>query len=154
MREKLATLWAYITNQEQVIEFIYDKITDLKPLNEDKMIHLAYQLHNLYAAYEDLFKEISITFENNIERSAGFHKNLLIRMKIDIPKVRPKVLNEHNYQLLTELMGFMHVFRHAYNYNLSLEKMEQLRTKIIAHKIGIDSDITAFKLFLSENFSS
>jgi hypothetical protein len=154
MLEKLATLWAYITNQEQVIESIYNKITDLKPLNEDKMVHLAYQLHNLYAAYEDLFKEISITFENNIERDAGFHKNLLVRMKIDIPKVRPKVLTELNYEVLTELMGFRHVFRHAYSYSLSVEKMEQLRAKILAHRNEISSEISTFKLFLSDNFLS
>jgi hypothetical protein len=154
MLEKLATLWAYITNQEQVIESIYNKITDLKPLNEDKMVHLAYQLHNLYAAYEDLFKEISITFENNIERDAGFHKNLLVLMKIDIPKVRPKVITEFNYEVLTELMGFRHVFRHAYSYNLSVEKMEQLRAKIMAHRTEISSEIKTFKLFLSDNFSS
>ena len=153
MKEKLSTVWAYINHQEDVIAAIYNKIAELKPLNEDKLVHIAYQLHNLYSAYEDMFKEISFTFENNIERNSGFHKNLLIRMKIAIPGIRPSVLSEDSYLVLGELMGFRHVFRHAYNYNLTPDKMEILRKKMPDQKTTIDSDINIFKQFLEEGFS-
>jgi hypothetical protein len=154
MKEKFSTVWAYISHQEVVIATIYSKIVELKPFNEDKLVHIAYQLHNLYSAYEDMFKEISFTFENNIERNSGFHKNLLIRMKIAIPGIRPNVLSEDSYLLLGELMGFRHVFRHAYNYNLTADKMEILRKKILDQKTTIDSDIKIFKQFLEEGFST
>ena len=153
MKEKFSTIWAYISNQEDTISVIYSKIAELEPLNEDKLIHIAYQLHNLYSAYEDMFKEISLTFENSIERNSGFHKNLLIRMKILIPGIRPNVLSEESYLVLGELMGFRHVFRHAYNYNLTPDKMEILRKKILEKKTSIDSDINIFKQFLEEGFS-
>ena len=153
MKEKFSTIWAYISNQENAIADIYCKIAELKPLNEDKLVHIAYQLHNLYSVYEDIFKEISLTFENNIERSSGFHKSLLIRMKIAIPGIRPNVLSEESYLVLGELMGFRHVFRHAYNYNLTPDKMEILREKILGQKISIDKDISIFKQFLEEGFS-
>lgn len=151
-KEKFATLWAYITNQEETSETIVSKIEKLKPENEDQLVNLAYQLHNLYSAYEDMFKEISETFENNIERSAGFHKNLLIRMKIAIPGIRPCVLKRDSYDLLGELMGFRHVFRHAYNYNLSPDKMNILRTKLLTNIKQVREDIANFKLFLKENY--
>jgi hypothetical protein len=153
MKEKFSTIWAYISNQEDTISVIYSKIAELEPLNEDKLIHIAYQLHNLYSAYEDMFKEISLTFENSIERNSGFHKNLLIRMKIPIPGIRPNVLSEESYLVLGELMGFRHVFRHSYNYNLTPDKMEILRKKILEKKTSIDSDINIFKQFLEEGFS-
>ena len=87
MKEKYSTLWAYIANQNKSVVKIMQKIKDLEPVNEDKLVHLAYQMHNLYTSYEDIFKEISICFENQIERSSGYHKNLLIRMKISIPRL-------------------------------------------------------------------
>ncbi len=154
MQEKFSTLWAYIGYQEDTIAAIFIKIARLKPLNEDKSVHIAYQLHNLYSAYEDLFKEISHTFENNIERDSGFHKNLLIRMKIAIPGIRPNVLTEESYLVLGELMAFRHVFRHGYNYNLASDKLEFLRKKILKQKNSIDSDIRIFKQFLEEGFTT
>jgi ribosome biogenesis SPOUT family RNA methylase Rps3 len=74
-------------------------------------------------------------------------------MKIPIPGIRPNVLSEESYLVLGELMGFRHVFRHAYNYNLTPDKMEILRKKILEKKTSIDSDINIFKQFLEEGFS-
>jgi len=150
MKEKLSTLWAYISNQQFSITEIFQKIVHLKPVNEDKMVNLAYQLHNLYSAYEDIFKEISVTFENNIDRSIGYHKNLLLRMKLTIPDIRPNVLSDESYQVLGELMAFRHVFRHACNYTLSPDKMKLLKNRIIEGHAPIEKDISIFKSFLQE----
>ena len=152
MKEKLATLWAYIESQEETINVIIKRIELLKPINDDKLVNLAYQLHNLYSVYEDMFKEISSTFENNIDRSSGFHKYLLTRMKLSIPGVRQKVLSKNSYEILGELLGFRHVFRHAYNYNLSADKINVIREKILIHFQEIQNDISSFKKFLEQNF--
>ncbi len=154
MKEKYSTLWAFISNQEEIIGNIIKKINELKPLNEDKLVHLAYQLHNLYSSYEDLFKEISLTFENYIERDSGYHKNLLLRMKMAIPGIRPGILSEKSHSILGELMGFRNVFRHAYDYNLSSEKLNILREKVLLHYPGIEEDVKKFKEFLEEKFNS
>jgi len=154
MKEKYSTLWAFISNQEEIIRNIIKKINELKPLNEDKLVHLAYQLHNLYSSYEDLFKEISLTFENNIDRNSGFHKNLLLRMKMSIPGIRPGILSEKSHSVLGELMGFRHVFRHTYDYDLSSEKLSILREKILLLYPGIEEGIKKFKGFLEEKFNS
>ena len=154
MKEKYSTLWAFIENQEAIIKNIIRKIEELKPVNEDKMVHLAYQMHNLYSSFEGLFKEIAITFENNIDRSSGYHKNLLLRMKISIPGIRPGILSENSYLLLGELMGFRHVFRHAYDYSLSSEKLEILRKRVLHHYPGIETDIENFKGFLKEKYQA
>jgi hypothetical protein len=150
MKEKFSIIWAFISHQEEIVKGIIKKIGKLQPLTEDKMVHLAYQLHNLYSSYEDLFKEIAITFENNIKRDTGYHKHLLTRMKISIPGIRPGILSEKSHTILIELMGFRHVFRHAYDYNLSAEKLKILKEKVLHHYPDLESDIRKFKEFLEE----
>lgn len=154
MKVKLATLLAYIENQEETIQTLHNRIETLKPIDDDKTVNLAYQLHNLYSAYEDMFKEISATFENNIDRSSGFHKYLLTRMKLSIQGIRPNVISNENYEILGELLGFRHVFRHAYNYNLSPQKINLLREKILSAYPAIKQDIAIFKTFLTDNINS
>lgn len=154
MKEKYSTLWAFITNQEEIVKNIIKKIEEIKPVNEDKLVHLGYQLHNLYSSYEDLFKEVAVTFENNIDRNSGYHKNLLLRMKIAIPGIRPGILSEKSHLILGELMGFRHVFRHAYDYNLSSEKLKSLRGNVLLHYPGIEMDVKNFKKFLEEKINN
>jgi hypothetical protein len=153
MKEKFSALWAFISSQENIIRALYEKISDIEPENEDKLVHSAYLLHNLYSAYEEIFKEISYTFENHIERRSDYHKNLLIRMKMNIPGIRPMLLGETGYLILTELMGFRHVFRHAYNFDISPEKLKSIRTRVLEVMCLINRDIEEFKRFLEENFS-
>jgi hypothetical protein len=153
MKEKLTVLWAYITSQQEIIQSLYDKILKIEPVDDDKLVHSAYLLHNLYSAYEEIFKEISYTFENNIEGRLNFHKNLLIRLKMDIPGIRPRLLSESGYSVLGELMGFRHVFRHAYNYDLAPDKLMNIRQKVLESKTSLNQDIEEFKKFLQEHFS-
>ncbi len=144
MKERIAILLGYIESQRAVIHAIYDRIETLKPLDESQTIHSAYLMHNLYNAWEDMFKEISVCFENNVERSSGFHKNILLRMKISIPGIRPQILSDGSCDLLNEMLGFRHVFRHAYNYNLDPERLQQLRKKIINGRVQIENDLDVF----------
>jgi hypothetical protein len=148
MKERIAILMGYLENQRSTISRISDKLKSLDPMDEHKMIHAAYLLHNLYNAYEDLFQEIAVCFENNIERSSGYHKNILMRMKITIPGIRPAILSETSFILLSELLGFRHVFRHAYNYNIEPGKLQELRAKVTEGRKVIEKDISIFEDYL------
>lgn len=92
-KAKLAISEAEIDKQKQEIDRIYLKIKRrYTNLSKDVMIEsLAYQLHNLYCAYEDLFKIVTDTFENNIEEGVTWHKELLRRMSISIKGIRANV---------------------------------------------------------------
>jgi len=148
MEERIAIMLGFLDNQRATINAIFDKMESIKPLDENQMVHSAYLMHNLYNAFEDVFKEISVCFENNVERSSGFHKNILLRMKISIPGIRPEILSEESYLLLNELLGFRHVFRHAYNYNLEPGRLQQLREKILKGRDGIEKDMEIFRKHL------
>ncbi len=89
------------------------------PENLDSM---AYQIHNLFGAYEECFQIIANFFENHIE-GARYHADLLRRMRLEIAGIRPALLSESTYELLDELRRFRHFFRHAYGVELDPERV-------------------------------
>ena len=124
-KERLAILQAEIKAQMQEIEGIYIRIEDRKR-KKDKaaMESVGYQLHNLYCAFEDLFKIVAETFENHIQDKSKFHQELLKRMAISIEGVRPRLLSQECFLLLDNVRSFRHLFRHAYSYELDERKLK------------------------------
>jgi predicted nucleotidyltransferase len=80
-------------------------------LRSDDIIRLesvAYQIHNLYNAVEDLLKIVATYFENNITDTAQYYTALLKRMNQIIPKIRPALISEETFVILNGLRGFRH----------------------------------------------
>lgn len=122
--EKLSLFKALVNNQKEEIEHIFIKIEQRRTgEGAVNLESLAYQLHNLYCAFEDLFKIIAQFFENHIEDKSKYHRELLWRMKISIEGIRPALLSKTSYKLLDSLRAFRHVFRHAYSYELDQQKV-------------------------------
>src|SRR3989304_6845575 len=71
--------------------------------NEDLTSSLGYKLHNLYSAYEDLFKLVARFFENQIEDMARYHTDLLQKKSIEIEGIRPYLFFYHPFNLFDEL---------------------------------------------------
>jgi hypothetical protein len=72
-------------------------------------------------------------------------------MHYEIPQIRPPFLTSQSYAILNELRGFRYVFRHAYDYELSPDRLTQLRNKILQDWITIQRDIDHFTDFLNKN---
>ena len=144
-KERLAVLQAEIKAQIQEIEGIYTRIEDRKR-KKDKaaMESVGYQLHNLYCAFEDLFKIIAETFENNIQDKSKYHLELLKRMAISIEGVRPRLLSQECFLLLDNLRSFRHLFRHAYSYELDERKLKIVMDDAFSLRMIFRSDIDAF----------
>jgi hypothetical protein len=103
-----------------------------------------YWMHNLYSAFEDLFKLVAAYWENNLPVNGEFHVNLLKRMIINIREIRPALLSIESFEYLNELRGFRHVFRHAYSYGLDDERVTYLLRKMIEKKDIILADLNSF----------
>lgn len=137
MEERLNVFIAEIDSQWKEILKLYSSIEKKGELlrgnmdNEVLTDSLAYKLHNLYSAYEDLFKMVARFFENQIEDFSRYHTSLLKRMLIEIEGIRPNVLSEESFKILDELRGFRHVFRHAYSYGLDAERIIKLAEKSV-----------------------
>ncbi len=120
-----ALLKSAVEAQLREIAQIFAKIEERRAHIDDPahLESLGYQLHNLYSAFEDLFKIVADFFENRIAERVGYHRELLWRMKIAIPGVRPALLSETSYRLLDRLRAFRHFFRHAYGAELDPKKV-------------------------------
>ena len=137
--------------QVQQIEKIYEKlkekvaVLEIQPVASDSVESTGYWLHNLYCAFEDLFKLVAGFWENALKPDGEFHVNLLKRMLLSIENVRPFLLSEVSYRLLNELRGFRHVFRYAYSYGLDDERVCALLQKILKHRKDVTKDLQTFR---------
>ena len=149
-RAQLALLLGFRQSQQQITAKILEDIGATEPDSSERKSHLGYLLHNLYCALEDLWQEVARTFENRLEDPARYHRELLQRMHLDIPGIRPRVLNSSSYQLLNELRGFRHIFRHAYDYELDAVRLRQLKDKVMRGWTAVAEDLANFEGFLQE----
>ena len=104
-----------------------------------------YWLHNLYCAFEDLFKIVASFWENRIDANGSFHQKLIKRMVLNIKGIRPALLSEASYKYLNELRGFRHVFRYAYSYGLDDERVSFLLKRTLDHQNTLKQDIEQFR---------
>lgn len=104
----------------------------------------AYHLSCIYSCLEDIFSKIARVFENRVENPASWHKELLERMRITVPEVRPAVLRKDAFLVLDEIRGFRHVFRSSYVFSLDGERVLTIAKKWNGHKKEILSDIGDF----------
>jgi uncharacterized protein YutE (UPF0331/DUF86 family) len=152
-RGRVALLLAYLEEQRKVLERIYAGLQGLGIEDEKDTVYAGYLLHNFYTAFEDLMREVARTFENTVDDTTRYHRELLKRMKLNVAGIRPALVSEASFRILDELRAFRHVFRHAYGYELEKEKVEHLVKKL---KEGIDSvrkDVDAFRAFLEEELN-
>jgi len=148
---KIALFLADFDHQVTRIEKIYGLLDDksnvlaLKSIAQESVESCGYWLHNLFCAYEDLFKIVSAFWENNIGSDGAFHKTLIKRMMLTIEGVRPALLSDKSYCHLDELRGFRHVFRHAYSYGLDDERVIYLLKKVLNQKGNVLEELKAFR---------
>ena len=142
-----------INRQIAIIEQVYEKIqqrSENYDANVERMESLAYQLHNLYCAFEDLMELVADEFENRIEERKNWQIRLLRRMTEEIPEIRPALFSLETLPLLDELRGFRHWFRHAYSYEIDPEKLGIVLGKAIELRIKYKSDVESFLRKLAE----
>ncbi len=86
-------------------------------------------IHGFYTGCEHIFRMISNFFENELD-AQHWHADLLKRMKLEIPGVRPKVLTNDVIAELDIYRGFRHVFREAYGYELDWKRLKPLAERM------------------------
>ena len=148
---KIALFLADFDHQVSRIEKIYglldnrSNVLARKNISQEVVESSGYWLHNLFCAYEDLFKIVSAFWENNIGNDGTFHKTLIKRMMLTIEGVRPALLSDESFCHLDELRGFRHVFRHAYSYGLDDERVIYLLKKVLNQKGNVLGELKAFR---------
>ena len=137
-----------INAQMELIKKIHQTLNNRSiGLTADDMIRLesvAYHIHNLYSAVEDLLKIVATYFENNITETAKFHIALLTRMTQNIPNIRPALISQETFLILNSLRGFRHFFRHAYGTPIEYEQLKNNLDKSMNILPLLEQDVDTF----------
>lgn len=83
-------------------------------------------LHDFYNAIERIFTHIARELNGGIPQGEPWHQQLLDDMRLDIPKVRPAVIDDELARALGEYLRFRHVFRNFYGSVLEPERLVSL----------------------------
>ncbi|ABQ92436.1 hypothetical protein [Roseiflexus sp. RS-1] len=150
MNVQIQTLKAEIAADLKAIAEIYDALTeyDTRLTGDERVIVLAYYLHNLYCAFESIFQRVASVFGNQIADRSGWHAGLLRRMTLDIDGVRPRLLSDQSYDCLDELRRFRHLFRSAYRMRLDAERLALAYRRARVLERIYRADIEQFLAFL------
>ena len=82
-------------------------------------------LHSFYNGVESIFKLIHKATDNTSLTSTMWHSELFLSMFKETEK-REAVLAQNLEAPLKEYLGFRHVFRHSYGYELDWERLNPL----------------------------
>lgn len=85
-----------------------------------------HHLARLYNVLEQMGLRVAKAFENAIDDEKGWHSELIRRLTLDIPGVRPALWPEQLVLSLRELRAFRHVITHAYDLTLDPDKLRLL----------------------------
>ena len=110
---------------------------------------LAFTIHTIYGVLENYFLRISKFFENTLP-SALWHKTLVERMALEIPGLRPALIDEKAKSMILELLRFRHKFRNLYGEDLKPEKTEEIQKTMTRILIILPSVHVNFRNKLSE----
>lgn len=145
---KLSLLRAEIERQmariTQVYETLEQRIDEMASGGPPLVESAAYQTHNYYSAVEDLLQLVAKAFENNIADVSRWHSELIDRMTLNIPGVRPPLLSTQTAPLLHRLRGFRHFFRHAYDVPLDASEVQQNWDITRQLRPLVEQDVAAF----------
>ena len=140
------TLAALIRSDLAAIARIENHVSqfDLDNLSPAELDSLGYSLHNIYNALENCFVQISLSFENHVRDRTRWHRELLEKMFLDIKSLRPAVLPAEVRSLLADLLGFRHLFRHAYEFKIDQAKTVALWNRWSVENAAVKQSLNLF----------
>jgi hypothetical protein len=86
---------------------------------------LGAMLHAFYTGLENTFRRIEVELGEELPQGEGWHRRLLGAMT-QPGRRRPAVLSSSTEGALRQYLGFRHVFRQAYGFQLKWLRMSQL----------------------------
>ncbi|GBF33183.1 hypothetical protein DCCM_2282 [Desulfocucumis palustris] len=101
-------------------------------------------LHDFYVSVENIFETVAREIDESIPTGEHWHRELLLRMVLDIPEVRPPLLSRETAGKLDEFRAFRHVFRNVYGFNLSPDRIVDLVNRLIHTADCLEQEVHTF----------
>jgi hypothetical protein len=108
----------------------------------------ALSLHGFYSGAERIFEWIARQVDGTLPQGPAWHRELLDQMTLDVPGVRPSVLQKVTAKQLEEYLGFRHVVRNLYTWELDTTKVKRLIKRLPHTLQAVEKDLETFGRFL------
>ncbi len=152
---EVLTLIAEIRKSREVLDRItkyYDShfgASSARPETTENAIVLAEVINNYYTCAETIFLRISQHFENSLT-AENWHKDLLRKMTLTIPDIRPRVVDERTYVDLEELLRFRHFHRYYLEFNYDWERLRTVESRFRSVREPLDDALDEYERYLLE----
>lgn len=150
-RDQVAGLVAELNAQIRLIERVQERLESRVTLGFDSPAQLdsiAYQIHNVYCAAEDLLKLVAQAFENSVS-GAEWHRSILLRLSQPVLGIRPALLSEETFDVMNRLRGFRHFIRHAYGADIEITQLNSNLDLAVKLRTLLPQDVESFLLCLT-----
>lgn len=105
-------------------------------------------LQDFYNACERIFHRIAADLEGGLPENGGWHRRLLASMATAAAGVRPAVISRELASTLDEYLGFRHVFRNIYGYELEGNRLRRLSQDLPNTAQRLEDELGAFLRWL------
>jgi len=129
MKLKLAVLRDEIDDELKHIYHLKNQIREVNEIiNNSNIVTRIYAsiLSDFYMASERIFKLIAKEVDEELPETDDWHKKLLRQMSVEIPEIRPAVIDKKLYLLLEEYLKFRHLVRNIYGFQLDYKRFSHL----------------------------
>lgn len=103
---------------------------------------------DFYMGVENIFRTIAEELNGGAPRGDGWHKRLLTGMAVEQKGVRPTVISPALSAELAQFLGFRHVVRQAYGFQLDEQKLAALEKIFLSTWRRFAREIKSFCAFL------
>jgi hypothetical protein len=138
---------ARLSQLEQEIYRVQDEIARDSARQDLFYENLALKLHNFYTGCEKVLQLVAVELNGGLPSGADWHKRLLDRMSQD-REGRPHVLTPTTASSLREFLGFRHIVRNLYGFELDPERVAALVRGYPAVWSEVKKDMEAFVSWL------
>jgi uncharacterized protein YutE (UPF0331/DUF86 family) len=154
---QIPDLVAEIRNELDAIDRVFDQIVQTsKVIPKSKFKRqifeesLSLKLHNFYTGCERIFKKIAESVNGGTPDSYDWHVRLLRIMSLELEDVRPPVISTQTANLLRDYLGFRHVVRNIYGFEIDSERLSLLLNRLPATVLSFKNEMTKFLVFLEK----
>ena len=107
-------------------------------------------LHDFYTGCERIFLRIARDIDRDLPQGEHWHIDLLSRIETDRGQIRPEVISEDLARALRPYLGFRHVFRNIYGYELQADRLHPLIEHFDETLNRFQAELKTFLAFLEE----
>ncbi|AFZ52571.1 hypothetical protein WEU38_10650 [Cyanobacterium aponinum AL20118] len=134
---------------EKDIKETYEKIPQYPELTITLFESLALKLHNFYTGCERIFQIITDELNGGKPSSFDWHRRLLERMANE-QNDRPGVITKNTVKQLKDYLGFRHIVRNIYGFELDIDRLETLVNNYFSVWHNFREDINNFLNWLHQ----